>query len=103
MWESFFRKILIRSQFLIDFGTRPKITNRYWDFSPKITNRYWDFSPKIINIFWESQKTYRILVYFYPQNMLVILGLIWPSHFFLQKEQEEEEKLRARHQSKDKK
>ena len=41
---------------LIDFGTRPKITNGFLDFvpnlliefgtRPKITNGFWDYSPK---------------------------------------------------------
>ena len=29
---------IIVPNLLIDFGTRPKITNRFWDFRPKITN-----------------------------------------------------------------
>ena len=47
----------------LDFGTRPKITNRFWDFSPKITNR-----------FWESQKTYRILAFYLFTNYARIFG-----------------------------
>ena len=43
---------IIIPKLLIDFGTQPKITIG----------------------FWEAHKIYRILGYFYPQNMLVILG-----------------------------
>ena len=44
-----FERTRVVPKLLIDFGTRPKITNRYWDFIPTITNRYWDFSSKITN------------------------------------------------------
>ena len=44
---------IIVPKLLIDFGTWPKITNGFWDYSPKITNRFWDFSPKITNGFWD--------------------------------------------------
>ena len=29
---------IIGPKLQIDFGTWPKITNRFWDYSPKITN-----------------------------------------------------------------
>ena len=59
---------IIVPKLLMDFGTWPKITNGFLDYSPKITNGFWDYRPKFTNGFWEAQKTYRILGHFYPQN-----------------------------------
>ena len=39
---------IIVPKLLIDFGTRPKITNGFWDYSPKNTNGFWDMGPKLL-------------------------------------------------------
>ena len=50
---------IIVPKLLIEFGTRPKITNGFWGFvpnflidfgtRPKFTNGFWDYSPKFTN------------------------------------------------------